>query len=60
MSKRSVHAVFEEFVSSLSTLIKDRVAEAVRTATADFLASKLMAGQAEEPEKVSRDRKSVV
>lgn len=56
MPKRSVHAVFEEFVSSLSTLIKERVAESVQTATADFLASKFMAGQAEEPKKVRRRR----
>ena len=56
MPKRSVHAVFEEFVSSLSTLIKERVAESVQTATAEFLASKFMAGQAEAPKKVRRRR----
>ena len=37
-----VHVIFEEFVASLSDLIKVKVSEAVQTATSDFLASKLM------------------
>lgn len=41
-----VHVIFEEFVASLSDLIKVKVSEAVQTATADFLASKFMAQSA--------------
>mgnify|MGYP001570233322 FL=1 len=58
MPKRSVHGIFNEFVAALSALIKERVAQSVQTATAEFLASYFMAGQAEEPNKVRRRRGS--
>lgn len=37
---RSVHAIFEQFVGSLSALIKVKVAESVNAATSDFFAAK--------------------
>lgn len=55
---KSVHAVFEAFVSSLSHLIKVKVAESVNAATADFLATKFGATiAAEEPKPVRRRRR---
>ena len=56
---RNVHEIFEEFVASLSTLIKEKVSEAVACATSEFLNSKFGAGPAtaEEPKPVRRRRR---
>ena len=37
---KSVPAIFEEFVGSLSALIREKVAESVNAATTDFLTAK--------------------
>ena len=42
----SVNTIFDQFVSSLSTLIKEKVTEAVQGATNDFFSSKFGAAVA--------------
>lgn len=55
---RRVPAIFEEFVSSLSALIKVKVAEAVQAATSDFFATKFGQSVAvAEPKPIRRRRR---
>ena len=58
---KSVHDVFEEFVSSLNILIKQCIEQSVKAATADFFASKCWTGNGEPLEapvkKVNKVRK---
>ncbi|MBI5526555.1 MAG: hypothetical protein HY897_09480 [Deltaproteobacteria bacterium] len=57
---RSVPALFEQFVGSLSVLIKEKVSEAVQAATNDFFASKfgtVVAPAAATPAPVRRRRR---
>lgn len=59
--QKSVHTIFEEFVASLSVLIKTKVGEAVNAATAEFLNSKFGSGAStpttDEPQPVRRRRR---
>ena len=55
---RSVHAIFDEFVASLTALIKEKVAQAVQTATDDFCATRF-GGAVQAPAKpIVRRRRS--
>lgn len=54
--RSNVHTIFEEFVSSLSALIKVKVSEAVQVATSDFFAAKF-APAAGEPKPVRKRRR---
>jgi hypothetical protein len=54
--KKSVPAIFEQFVTSLGALIKEKVAESVQAATNDFFTNKIGVA-AEKPRKVRRRRK---
>ena len=56
MPGSNVHAIFEQFVSSLAALIKEKVTESVQAATSDFFATKF-ATTAEEPKPVRRRRR---
>lgn len=56
---KSVHTIFEQFVSSLSDLIKRKVSEAVNAATTDFLTEKFGVAKqaADEPKPKRRYRR---
>lgn len=54
---KSVPAIFEEFVSSLSALIKVKVAESVQAAMSDFFAAKFAPAAVEESKPVRRRRR---
>ena len=57
-SSTNVAGIFEQFVQSLSALIKEKVAEAVHASTADFLSSKFGGVvTAEEPTHVRHRRR---
>ena len=56
MPKSNVHAIFEQFVGSLSALIKEKVYGSVNAATTDFLAAKFGTAD-EEPKPVRRRRR---
>lgn len=53
----NVAHIFEQFVGSLSALIKEKVGESVHVATVEFLNSKLGASAAKTVEKVTKKRR---
>jgi len=52
----SVPVIFDQFVSSLGLLIKEKVAEAVQAATSDFFTSKLGLNIAKEAKPAKRGK----
>ncbi len=56
---QSIHSIFEQFMSGLSSLIKEKVSEAVTCATNEFLNSKFAVGSAtaKAPKPVRRRRR---
>lgn len=57
MPKSNVHVIFEQFVSTLSALIKLKVAEAVQAATSDFFETKFGQAVTEDSKPVRRRRR---